>query len=154
MKLGIENILSGMLIQHPNYEERVVVKSVVKDAPSEGGAFSIYWQHIGADWKAGLLQGIPAGSVLDVEDPVVREVMKSAKVLLDEIWEDGAGWNLTQQYKTAAHLLQVKVSALTCYSLKTIVDDPFLRAEVNLLISRESLLQRTVEKAEEMRIKA
>ncbi len=144
MRLGIENVLSGMLIKHPNYEGSVVVESITQGAPDEGGGFGIYWKHVGADQTGGLLQGIPAGAIMKVDDPTLGVALRGSVVLLNDIWEDSGGWNTDQQYKTAARLLAVRVSALTCQALLRVSSDPTVLAEIEVLLSRRDLLLRSL----------
>lgn len=147
MKLGIENVLPGMLIKHPNYEGMVVVESITdpsRDTTIEESR-GIYWRHVSAAQTGGLLQGIPNGAILDIDDPIIREAMKGAATLLVEV---SPGWNLTKQYKTAAHLIKVRVSALTQESLNRIGEQPRLNSEIELLNSRRALIHRTLERNE------
>jgi len=142
MKLGIEQILSGMLVDHPNHKEKVIVEWVVKQRDEE--TYGIYWKKTGASMSGGFLRSIPKGTIFKIDDPILQDAMRGAADLLDDIWEDGGGWNFFQQYKVAARLIQVKMSTLTRESLQRQDEDSRLRNEIKQLRARFKLILRAV----------
>jgi len=150
MKLRIDKILSGMLIKHPNYKEKVVVETVIKDLNGDSGVFGIYWRVIGMSQTGGLLQGIPKGEMVTIDDASLREAYKSAEELLNDVWEYGAGWNETQQKKTAAALIAEQIKTFTFSDLlTTVAASPKMQQRIEGLYARQTLLLESAEEEEE-----
>ena len=146
MQLGVKHLLSGMLIKHPNYKEKVVVESVVR----EKSVYGIYWRHLNSHSTGGFLTGVPDCGMIQIEDPTLQEVLKSAAILLNDVLP---GWDLEHQLKTASYLIKERVSALTCASLGVIVEDLKISIEINLLHTRRAILLRATEPGDEGRLK-
>lgn len=141
MQLGVKYLLSGMLIKHPNYEEKVVVESVV----SEKSDYGIYWRHLNSHSTGGFLTGVPECGMIQIEDPSLREAYMSAEMLLRDIW-GGARFDETQQRKTAAALLHEQIKTLTFSDLLTTVwSTPLMKQRLEGLYARQSLLLRSAD---------